>query len=184
MGQTSLTAEERESIALAASIAAGCRPCTEYHVAQARAAGVDDDGLRGAIATGLGARDETRVEMAELAERLLGGSGQAAPSHPAGTLLGELTRLAASFAMNSAQGVQTCLVNARAAGANPRQVAAAVSIARAVRTTAAEKLEGAVAELPADPSAAAVCRPDADQTCEEEGRSQAQQNACECSEEA
>lgn len=42
----------KELIAIGASITAHCQPCLTYHVAKARALGVDDETIRAAIETG------------------------------------------------------------------------------------------------------------------------------------
>jgi AhpD family alkylhydroperoxidase len=178
MTGASLTVGERELVALAASVAAGCRPCTEYHVARARAASVDDNDLREAVAAALRVREDSRAEMVELAQRLIGGSDGGTVARSAGTSLDELMCLAASFAVNSSQGLERHLENAMAAGATRREIAVAVSIARAVRTTAGEKLEALVTGFSADASAASVCRPDAVKTCVADGGPQAESHAC------
>jgi AhpD family alkylhydroperoxidase len=184
MTGASLTARERELVALAASVAAGCRPCTEYHVAQARSASVDDDDLREAVAAAFRVREDCRAEMAELARRLVGGPEAGTAARSAGGLLDELMCLAASFAVNSSHGFERHLENAMAAGATRREIAVAVSIARAVRTTAGEKLEALVTGISTDASAASVCRPDAVKTCVADGGPQSESNTCSCSSEA
>jgi 4-carboxymuconolactone decarboxylase len=42
-----LTNAERELVALGAAIASNCVPCIEYHIPEARKAGLDDQQIRG-----------------------------------------------------------------------------------------------------------------------------------------
>ena len=53
-------AKEKELIAVGASIAAGCRPCTEHHVNAAREAGADTADL--GLTAGLALNDAKRPQ--------------------------------------------------------------------------------------------------------------------------
>lgn len=44
-----LDSREREFVALGASLAANCLPCIEYHILQARRAGISDAQIREAV---------------------------------------------------------------------------------------------------------------------------------------
>ena len=53
-----LTEKEQELVAVGASIAAGCRPCTAYHVRAARVAGADKEEIRQAVNDALDVRQQ------------------------------------------------------------------------------------------------------------------------------
>ena len=67
-----LTEKEKELIAIGASVAAGCQPCTEYHVKSARSAGACDRSLTLAVETALGVRDSATRAMDEWAGQCQG----------------------------------------------------------------------------------------------------------------
>ena len=59
-------------IALGSSIAAGCQPCLETIVGQARAAGIAEDELQSAAIIGQFVKDQPAEDMKQLADELLG----------------------------------------------------------------------------------------------------------------
>jgi CTP:molybdopterin cytidylyltransferase MocA len=68
-----------------------------------------------------------------------------------------LLALAAAFCVNSVVDVEAYLAAAKAGGVTDRQVGMAISIARAVRRTAADKVEGVVRWLGDDGAGTTVC---------------------------
>ena len=71
--------------------------------------------------------------------------------------MGALIGVAAAFALNSAISVENYVAAAKGAGATERQIAVAISIARAVKQTAAEKVENVVRCFGDDSAGAAIC---------------------------
>ncbi|HLE29744.1 MAG TPA: carboxymuconolactone decarboxylase family protein [Anaerolineales bacterium] len=61
--ETSLAPKEAELIAVGASIAAGCQPCTRFHFQAARAAGADDEEIRQAVRDALEVRSKVRLNL-------------------------------------------------------------------------------------------------------------------------
>ena len=141
-----LSKKERELIAVGASISAGCRPCTEYHVRAAREAGSTDVEIGRAVDSALGVRHDSTQIMARFARDLLGGDGNLdAPIHPDSSILDELVSLAAGLALNCAASVEHHVAVAGRLGASERQVRAALGVARMVKKVADEKVEVAAA---------------------------------------
>jgi AhpD family alkylhydroperoxidase len=68
--QETLTEKQKELVAVGASIAAGCRPCTTHHVAAARAAGAGDVEIRAAVQTALAVRDSDALSIARMVRRV------------------------------------------------------------------------------------------------------------------
>src|SRR5574342_1013408 len=63
-----LTQKEKELIAVAASIASGCVPCTMHHVKAVREAGASEAEVLGATRIALDVRDNATEMMAEVAQ--------------------------------------------------------------------------------------------------------------------
>lgn len=66
-----LSAQVRELVAIAASIAANCEPCLKYHYDKARKLGVSAEDMNGAVAISLTVKEAPARAMVELADRLL-----------------------------------------------------------------------------------------------------------------
>ncbi len=58
-----LRLKERELAVASASVAAGCTPCTDYHVKAAREAKLDDHDIRQAINDAVGVRQDALEVM-------------------------------------------------------------------------------------------------------------------------
>ena len=63
-----------ELIAIGASIAAGCKPCTAYHIRAARTSNATDEEIRQAVTDAMGVRHHAARVIAGLAEKYLGGT--------------------------------------------------------------------------------------------------------------
>jgi AhpD family alkylhydroperoxidase len=154
-----LSSREKELIAVGAAIAAGCQPCTTYHVRAAATAGATAYELRQAVADALEVRHGATEGMRDWAGGLIGD----APAEP-GTdyepkpRLCELISVAAAVAVNSETHVARHVAAARATGATVRQVQVAVGLARAIRGVAErhadEAVREALGETPGEESAA------------------------------
>ncbi len=102
MNDDVFAAREGYLISLAAAVAAGCVPCAGYYVERARAAGVGDDEMRGAVADAESVRRLATDDCVQRVRRRLGDpdDGQAPFPEPAGDDV-LLRRLAAAYAVNS-----------------------------------------------------------------------------------
>jgi AhpD family alkylhydroperoxidase len=154
-----LTEQEKELIAVGASIAAGCRPCTSHHVAAAQGAGASEGEIRAAVDAALGVRDSARKGMAAFADGLLGAAGGCgcADCGSARSLLDELVSFAAACAVNSVVDLESHLAHARTAGATAAQIKMALSISRMVSRVAAEKIELALDGSEDDDGGTSAC---------------------------
>jgi len=79
-----LSAQVRELVAIAASIAANCEPCLEYHYDKARKLGVSAEDMNGAVAISLTVKEAPARAMVELADRLMGRKVAPAPAAAVG----------------------------------------------------------------------------------------------------
>lgn len=151
-----LTQKEQELVAVGASIAAGCRPCTAYHVRAARAAGAEEGEIRQAVNDALDVRRSATEVMARLAAKHLGDApGPEAAGCPEKSLMGELVSIGAALAINCVVGLETHLAVAWQRGATVHQIRAVLETARAVKNMAGKKVEEAIVKAAKESEACA-----------------------------
>ena len=155
-----LTLKERALIALGASVAAGCRPCTTYQVKAARAAGACNRSVSLAIETAVAGRNSATASIHEWAERCQGDKPEIdAEFRTEKRLIVELASIAVAVAVNSAPGFERHLTAAREGGARPEQIQCAIDIARRIQRTAEEKLAASTGYPGGDAQPAATTGP-------------------------
>lgn len=145
---------EKELVAVAASIASGCLPCTMHHIKAVREAGATETEVLRAIDIAL----DVRINATEiLAEAAHGNPDNEYPIEIQSASLEEpiddLVSMGAALAANSVAGLEYYLIMAWAAGASTRQIQTAAGIARAIRKEAAEKAD-AIIGIPIEPTQA------------------------------
>lgn len=151
-----LNSKEESLIAIGASVAAGCQPCTSYHVKAARTAGACDRSIALAVETALTGRTTATIDMGEWAARCQGTRPEIDAEFRAQKLLiAELTSIATSVAVNSVPNFQKHLTAARDAGARLDQIRVAIGIARKIKRVAEEKIDAIAAKLEEDAQTAA-----------------------------
>ena len=136
-----LNPKEQSLIAIGASVAAGCQPCTAYHIEAARTAGACDRGIALAVETAVTGRTTATIGMSDWAARCQGSKPEIDVEFRAQMLLiAELTSIATAVAVNSVPDLQQHLDAARGAGARVEQIRTAIEIARKIKRVAAEKI--------------------------------------------
>jgi alkylhydroperoxidase/carboxymuconolactone decarboxylase family protein YurZ len=136
-----LSPKEESLAALAASIAAGCRPCTSHWLDEARAKGACERGARLAIETGLSVRTSATGAIAEFAASIQAGSpvlDEEFRSQRARLI--EVMACGAAFAVRSTTELEHRIDLARRRGASTEQIGAALVIARGVRAAAGNEV--------------------------------------------
>jgi 4-carboxymuconolactone decarboxylase len=84
MQMSDLTSRERELVALGAALGSNCIPCIEYHIPQARKAGLSDAEIHAAIEQADKVRQVPARKVLETAVKLLSpGAGQPSDASPA-----------------------------------------------------------------------------------------------------
>jgi len=79
-----LSLRERELVSLGAALASHCVPCIEYHIPEARKAGLSDEQIREAVELADQVRQVPARKVLATATQLLGGSAdQTGPAAPA-----------------------------------------------------------------------------------------------------
>ena len=143
--EPALSDKDQEIIAVGASIASGCLPCTKFHLRAASRSGATEREALDAV------HDATLVRQA--ATEIMARAGGVSPveargpfqdSTEARTLIRELVSISAAYAIACTTSLDAHLAAARARGATNRQVFAAVRIACAIRDVAGSKAKAAV----------------------------------------
>jgi len=156
-----LTTREKELAAVGISIAAGCRPCTDYHVKAARAARVEDADIQGAIAAAVAVRTAATAAMEAHGFAHLGPvAAAAAPDdgRRADTRVGALVAVGAALAVSCTGGLAEHLATARSLGVSADEVDAVADLVGFIKERAASHVDRLVA---AYVPAAAAARPEA-----------------------
>jgi AhpD family alkylhydroperoxidase len=139
-----LNQKEKDLIALSASVAAGCRPCTEHFVNASHQAGACDRGVTLAIETALEVRTSAIETMVAWAKRCQPVQPELdAEFRDSKRLVAALAAVAAAAAVNSVPDLEARSAAARKAGASAEQVRAAIGITHSVQRVAIEKVVAA-----------------------------------------
>jgi AhpD family alkylhydroperoxidase len=141
-----LSERDQELVAVGASIAAGCRPCTTYHFQAARLAGASEEQLRQAMSDALSVRQSATQIMTSLGAVQLGDARTMKETCETKSLLSELVAVAAAYAVNCAANLETHAAAARQQGATNGQLLTALKIADAIKNTAESKAQAAAAQ--------------------------------------
>jgi AhpD family alkylhydroperoxidase len=149
--------KDQELVAVGASIASGCVPCTKFHLRAAAGVGATSEEIAQAVRDATHVRRRATDVMAQ-AGGLASAERETNPGVGKRTLVRELVSVGAAYAVNCATSLRAHLEAARALGATDAQLFAALKIACAVREVAVQKAKAA---------AAAVLRVDEAETSED-----------------
>ncbi|UCC71628.1 MAG: carboxymuconolactone decarboxylase family protein [Gemmatimonadota bacterium] len=137
----SLTTKEKELVSVGASLAAGCKPCTNYHLRAVRKAEASDEEIERAMSHAIAVRDNARKIMERHGLKLLGRKfrrpveedAATAGSTEGTTRIRELVCVAAAFAVNCTSSAEKHIEAARGVGVTDDEIQAVVDIARFIR---------------------------------------------------
>jgi AhpD family alkylhydroperoxidase len=146
-----LSYKEKELVALGASLAAGCIPCTRHHVGEVQGAGASQEEIDRAIDAALCVKSSTRGIMERTVREALGSPAPADPSCCAGATdrMRELVSIAAAVAVNCPTNLEKHVRAGRDVGVGDDEVQIAIGLGRAMRNKASEKVDAAAAALAA-----------------------------------
>jgi AhpD family alkylhydroperoxidase len=138
-----LAPKEKELVATAISVAAGCKPCTDYHVKAARRAEASEAAIRRAIEDGLAVRRKA-ADIMEAHSRVHLGDGLEAfglgcPGAP--DRVGMLARLGAAFAVNCVSSFEYHLGAAELSNISRAEVAEVLKLAAFIKQRATSHVE-------------------------------------------
>ncbi|NIR30192.1 MAG: hypothetical protein GWN84_12950 [Gammaproteobacteria bacterium] len=138
-----ITVRERELAAVGISVAAGCKPCTDYHVRAARKARVPDDRIRRAIVNALEVRRGAAAIMTAYAMAHVEEVPAEAevPSTAAADRADALVSMGAAFAVNCVSSLEAHLAAAKAKGIAQEDVGQVLKLAAFIKQRAASHVE-------------------------------------------
>lgn len=141
-----LQKKEKELAAVAISIAAGCTPCTDYHVKAVREAGASENEIRQAMADALAVRASATQIIAGHALGHVGGAGHRNNPDRAvdAKRVRALVSVGAAFAVNCPSNLQKHLAAAEGAGIAREEIAAIAKLATFIKKMAASHVENLV----------------------------------------
>lgn len=133
-------------IALGASVASGCQPCTEFHVRASRDNGACPRGIGLAVEAALAARHAATRGIDRWSERCQGTRPELDPEFRANKeLLTELVAVASAICVQSVPDLVLHLAEASRLGATPELIRVTIAIARSVHNAAMEQIEAVLA---------------------------------------
>jgi len=143
-----LDAKEKELANIGASVATGCKPCTDYHLKKARESGASDQVIKSAITDALAVRDNAREIMESHGLSQLGiAKPTCATRAGAGTTrIKELVSVAAAFSVNCTTNLQNHVNAARTVGITDDEIRAVLDAAQFIKGEAAHYV-GQIVEL-------------------------------------
>ena len=149
-----MTPREKELVAIGISVAAGCKPCTEHHVAVARKARASDAEIRQAARIAFAVRRNATDIMEAYALAHPGEKRDAAGFglHGEPDRITALVCIGAAFAVNCVASLQHHLAAAGEAGVPDDEIGQIVKLAAFIKQRAAshvERLVGMVEEAAA-----------------------------------
>jgi AhpD family alkylhydroperoxidase len=174
--ELSLSEKDQEIIAVGASVASGCLPCTKFHVRAASRAGANEVEILQAV------REATRIRMAATVIMAKAGGladaevNQSIPATvEASSLIRELVCISAAYAINCATSLKEHMEAARSLGASDQQMFRAMEIGCGIKDVAGQKAKTVAGEfLGADEEQAAACC-----GAEDDGASEGGASSCE-----
>jgi AhpD family alkylhydroperoxidase len=140
--------KDQEIIAVGASVASGCLPCTKFHLRAASSAGACAGDILQAVRDATAVRKTATGIMARAGGMPESEADQAIPD-PAGaaSLVRELVKIAAAYTVNCSTGLEGHMAAARALGATDGQMFTALKIACAIRDVACQKAKAAAGSV-------------------------------------
>ena len=138
-----VTDAERELTAVGTSVAAGCKPCTSYHVKAARKAQVSDDAIHQAVMQGLYIRQAAATAIERHACSLLGRADDVACGPDSAELdrITVLVSIGAAFGVNCVTSLKKYLAIADKLGIPHEDTAEIMRLAVMVKERAASHVQ-------------------------------------------
>lgn len=142
-----LTMLDKELVAVAISVAAGCRPCTAWHLTEARRAGASDAAIEKAVAGAVCVRTSATDGM----RRHALGLAPAQDGCGCGTTdaLAELVAVGASLAVNCTGNIDKHLTAAQGLGVPPEHLDEVYALVGTIRAKAISHAEARIGGAPA-----------------------------------
>ncbi len=138
-----LTLKEKELVYMGASVATGCKPCTNYHFKKVREADASDDEIKQAISDAMCVRDSAKAIMESHGLKLLGITGKDGNCGCAGntTRIKELVSVGAAFAVNCTSNLEKHIATARTVGIDDDEIKSVLNAVLFIKGKAASHVD-------------------------------------------
>jgi AhpD family alkylhydroperoxidase len=139
----SLTVKEKELVNIGASVATGCKPCTDYHFKKVREAGATDEEIKDAITHAMLVRDSAKeiMENYGLQQMEYSKDEDDAEYIEGTTRIQELVSVAAAYAVNCTTNLKRHMAAARAVGITEEEIEAVLHAASFIQGEAAHYVD-------------------------------------------
>jgi AhpD family alkylhydroperoxidase len=145
--QMAITKKEKELAAVGISIAAGCKPCTDYHMKAVRQAGASDGEIRQAIQDAVCLRNVATAIMEKYGLSHLGETGTEQAAVPPRDRVAELLGLGAAFAVNCESSLENYIKSAKATGVSEEEILETAKLATFIKGKGASHVNRLVPAL-------------------------------------
>ena len=135
----SLTVKEKELVNIGASVATGCKPCTDYHFKKVRQAGATDEEIKDAITYAMLVRDSAKEIMENYGLQQMDSAKEEGDLEyiEGTTRIKELVSVAAAYAVNCTTNLKRHMTAARAVGITEGEIEAVLHAASFIQGEAA-----------------------------------------------
>lgn len=139
----SLTYKERELANIGASVATGCKPCTDYHFKKVREAGASDEEIKKAISIAIEVREKSKEIMESHGLKHLGFelNGDSPPGMDVNTRIDELVCVASAYSINCTSSVENHIAAAKAVGITEKEIESVLAAAHFIKGEAAHYVD-------------------------------------------
>ncbi len=149
----SLSIKEKEMVAVGVSVAAGCMPCTDYHVKAARECGLTDDEIRQAITDAMCVRGSAlNVMKAHALQHLGDKAGDPDCGCESTNKMKELVSVGAAHAVNCTTNLRQHLRAAKTHGVTDTELKEVVKLATFIKGKAASHVDKLAASDDEEPT--------------------------------
>ena len=142
-----ITRKEKELAAVAISIAAGCKPCTDYHMKSVREAGGSDNEIRQAVEDAVAVRNAATSIMSSYGRSHLGDTGLEDAAAIPRDRAAELVGLGAAFAVNCVSSLENYMRHADSAGVTGAEILEIAKLAKLIKERGASHVERPIQNL-------------------------------------
>lgn len=136
-----ITKKEKELPAVGISIAAGCKPCTDYHVKAVREAGASDDEIGRAIEDAVEMRNAATSVMRHYGLSHLGEAQQEEIAEKPRDRVAELIGLGAAFAVNCVSSLESYNQHAESVGLTREEILEILKLAKFIKERGASHVD-------------------------------------------
>ena len=138
-----ITLKEKELAAVGMSVAAGCKPCTDFHVGAARKSGASDSEIKQAMSDALAVRRGATEIMEAYGLAHLGERRHGADPDRIGTTnrVKELVCIGAAFGVNCVSSLKAHLKAAESVGISHDEITTIMKLSAFIKGKAASHVE-------------------------------------------